>query len=143
MKKLQHQSLLLSWFLWLSWIAIVAWLLLTPGIGIISKISGLLGGTDESDAVGHVILMAGNYLLFYGVLRHYRPAKQAQMMVMGLIIVIGVILELAQFWIPFRSVSLIDLLAVFVGVGIAYLLVNIPMDLHSLIEKIEDHHVII
>ena len=118
---------LLAWFLCFSWLGLLGILLLSPGTGIISQISGLFGGSEVTDAMGHIIMMTVNCLLIYGVLSRYRPAKQAQIIAMVLVIILGLALELAQFWIPFRSVSLIDILSVFIGVGIATFIINMPI----------------
>ena len=121
------KSHLLAWFLCISWLALLGILLLSPGTGIISWISDLFGGSEITDAVGHVVMMTVNCLLIYGVLCRYKPAKQAQVIAIVLVIVVGLTLELGQLWVPFRTLSLIDILAVFIGVGIASFIINIPL----------------
>jgi len=121
------KSHFLAWFLCFSWLGLLGILLLSSGTGIISQISGLFGGSEVTDAIGHVVMMTVNFLLIYGVFSRYTAAKQAQTIATVLVIVLGLGLELGQLWIPFRGVSLIDILAVFIGVGIAIFILNMPI----------------
>jgi len=105
-------------------------LLLSPGTGIVSLVSDFFGGSEISDGIGHVIIMTVNFLLFYTILCQYKPAKQAQMIVTVFVIMTGLSLELGQFFVPSRSVSLIDILAVFIGVSIATVIINLPIRLN-------------
>lgn len=93
--------------------------MLSPSDGTVKNISGLFGGTEITDAIGHVILIGVEFSLFHFVLLHYLPEKRALWIATILILTFAIILELAQTMIPSRGTSLIDIAAAFIGVGIA------------------------
>lgn len=112
----------LFWMLWLGWTLLLCFLMLSPSDGTVHTVSSWFGGTEITDAIGHVILVSVDCVLFYGVLVRYLSAKNS-LIVAGIVtLVFAIMLELAQTFIPSRGASLIDIIAAFVGVGCGLLI---------------------
>jgi VanZ family protein len=82
----------------------------------VSWVSKSFGGTEITDAVGHIIINAILALLWCWAISSYTTTAK-----MTLIILVGGIIwcfgaELSQFFVPERGASLIDLVANIVGV---------------------------
>lgn len=114
----------LRWALTLTWTAIAASLMLSPsGDGTtVSWVSKLFGGTETTDAVGHVIINTILAFLWRWTLGLYvSPMKTTRIILIG-----GSIwccgAELLQYFVPERGTSLLDLsanvLGVFMGLAI-------------------------
>lgn len=106
------------WVLTLAWTVIAAALMLSPsGDGTtVSGVSKVFGGTETSDAVGHVIINAILALLWCWTLSLYASrAKTTRLILIGAVVwCVGA--ELAQHFVPNRGGSLLDLAANFLGV---------------------------
>jgi MFS superfamily sulfate permease-like transporter len=111
---------MVRWGFTLTWTTIILVLTLTPsGSGTtVSSVSGLFGGTETTDAIGHVILNVIWVLLWCWTINLYIAASQMIRIVLGCGIVWGIGAELAQHFVPHRGVSLIDLSANLLGLGI-------------------------
>ena len=112
------QSFLFRWTLTLTWTAIAALLMLSPsGDGTtVSWVSKLFGGTEITDAVGHVIINTILAFLWCWTLSLYASfAKTTRLILLGGIVwcFVG---ELSQFFVPERGTSLLDLAANVLGV---------------------------
>jgi VanZ family protein len=122
-------SATVRWTLTLIWTALTASLLLSPsGRGTpVSFISQLFGGTDTSDAVGHVIITTILALLWCWTISLYATTAQTT----GLILIGGIVwgfgAELSQHFVPERGASLLDLgantLGVLIGLVVYRLLI--------------------
>jgi len=97
--------------------------MLSPSDGTVKTISGFFGGTEITDAIGHVILIGVDCILLYGVMMHYFSQATTRKLAGIFTLVLGITLELGQLFIPSRGASLIDLIAAVVGVGMAELLI--------------------
>ncbi len=112
------QSEVVRWALTLTWTAIAASLMLSPsGDGTtVSWISKLFGGTETTDAIGHVIINTILTFLWSWTLSLYvSPIKTTRtILVGGIIWCCGA--ESLQYFVPERGTSLLDLTANFLGV---------------------------
>lgn len=107
------------WVLALLWTVLIGYLLLWPSEETaVEDVSDTFGGTDLTDAVGHVALMAIETLLVYGVLVHSWPARRALRGAALFTLILGLVLEGAQHWIPSRGFALLDLSANWLGVAL-------------------------
>jgi hypothetical protein len=113
-------SVAVHWLLAGLWTVLICYLLLWPSEGTaVHDVSAFFGGTDLTDAVGHFVLAFIETSLLYCVLCHYMPARRALSWTLGSALVLGLALELAQNWIPARGVTLLDLGANWLGVGMS------------------------
>jgi len=112
-------SLKWSWFLWLIWTVMVFYLLLWPSKGTaIRTISLFFGGGDITDAFGHLVIIFIETNLVYSLLRHYHPEEKAiRYSFLGTLLV-ALLLETAQLYIPGRGAALIDYGANTLGVSL-------------------------
>ena len=98
----------------------LCYLLLWPSDGTaVRDISVFFGGTELSDALGHVILMFVEASLCFSLLRHYAPKEKARIYAAVASISFAFLLETAQFFIPSRGAALIDFGANSLGVILA------------------------
>ena len=109
--------------MWLTWTFLLCILMLSPSDGTVRDISLLFGGLEITDAVGHVILIGIECMLLYQVMVLYLSDRLAQKLAVVSTLIFGIILEVSQLWIPSRGASLIDIIAAFVGVGLAYMII--------------------
>lgn len=112
---------LLSWF---GWTLLLCFLLLSPSDGTVHNLSSLFGGTEVTDAIGHIILIGVECILTYLVMLRYLPLVLAQKLALICTLAFGIFLELAQLFIPSRGASLIDIMAAFIGVGCVYVTIT-------------------
>jgi len=117
------QSAAVRWALTLIWTAITAKLMLSPsGDGTtVSWVSKLFGGTETTDAVGHVIINAILAFLWCWTISLYAAtAKTTRLVLVGGLIwcFVG---EMSQHFVPERGTSLLDLAANILGglIGLA------------------------
>ncbi len=112
------QRPIVRWTLTLAWTALAASLMLSPsGDGTtVSFVSKLFGGSEETDAIGHVIINVILAFLWCWTLSLYlSPAKTTRLVLIGgLIWCVGA--ELTQHFVPNRGSSLLDLGANILGV---------------------------
>lgn len=115
------QSPLLRWALTLLWTAITIKLMFSPsGDGTtVSWVSKLFGGTETTDAIGHVIINAILALLWcWTIILYTDAAKTTRIILIG-----GIawcfVAELTQLLVPNRGTSLLDLVANIIGVLIS------------------------
>jgi hypothetical protein len=112
------QSAIIRWTLTLIWSAIAVSLMLSPsGDGTtVSGVSKLFGGTETTDAVGHVIINVILALLWCWTISLYAStAKMTRLILIGGIVwCFGA--ELTQYFVPERGASLLDLAANILGV---------------------------
>ena len=114
------QSAAVRWTLTLLWTALTVYLMLSPsGEGTnVTWVSRLFGGTETTDAVGHVIINAILAFLWCWTISLYASiAKTTRLILIG-----GVTWcfagELSQLFVPGRGTSLLDLAANLLGVMI-------------------------
>lgn len=90
----------------MAWTILIGVLMLLPSdTQVVDRTSGTFGGTDLTDAVGHVVLFGILTALWYAALLA-RPAAliRAAALALGL----GIVLETAQSVVPGRGFSLLD-----------------------------------
>jgi VanZ family protein len=85
----------------------------SPGV---SEASNLLGGTEITDSIGHVILFALLSAAWYIGFRYRWSPKRAFYQTVAVAILIGTATELFQGIVPHRGMALGDLLANWSGV---------------------------
>lgn len=104
----------------LAWTAITAKLMLSPsGNGTtVSWVSKLFGGTETTDAIGHVIINAILAFLWCWTISLYATTQKTTRLVLIGGIVWCFVGELSQFFVPGRGTSLLDLGANILGVVI-------------------------
>jgi len=103
------------WLLAGLWTVLTCYLLLWPSEGTsVENVSSFFGGSDLTDSLGHVVLAFVETALLYGLFRHYVP-RRASVYTLGSALMLGLLLELAQNWIPARGANLFDLSANWAG----------------------------
>ncbi|MEW6580307.1 MAG: hypothetical protein AB1435_14100 [Chloroflexota bacterium] len=122
------RHLLLRWVAALAWTALVCLLMLLPGEDSLAEdTSGFFGGTDMTDAFGHVLLFGILTALWYAVLAcHLAPAPALRRaLVIG--VACGLLLELGQGIVPERGLSLLDLTANALGALASFAALRTPV----------------
>jgi VanZ family protein len=111
---------LVRWSAALLWTALVCALMLLPGRGtVVEDTSRAAGGTDLTDAIGHVILFGILAGLWWGALAPRRGWSAALRIALGVALVLGLLAEAGQSLMPDRGVSLLDFLANELGAVVA------------------------
>lgn len=101
----------------IGWTVLLGVLMLSPGKATFAEdVSRAFGGTDLTDAIGHVILTAVETALVFNALRLMLPLWTALGAAAVFTAILGVLLELAQLYIPYRGVSVLDFSANALGV---------------------------
>lgn len=117
--KPDRKRALLHWILAAGWTLLLCYLLLAPSEGSgVKEVSGTFGGTDLTDAVGHVALLLVETFLVFILARHYVPEQRAATIAVVWALGLGTALELAQLWIPARGAALLDVAANWCGAGL-------------------------
>ncbi|MCC7450449.1 MAG: VanZ family protein [Anaerolineae bacterium] len=99
------------------WTLIVLILTMLPGdAAVVGNASKAFGGTDVSDAVGHVLLAGILTLLYYAVAVLRRESHSALWIAAAGALILTTATELTQSFIPHRGASLLDLIANWLGV---------------------------
>lgn len=102
----------LRWGIALAWTGLILILMLTPSDKpVVEDTSATFGGTDYTDAIGHVVLFGTLALLWWAALACHKPIPTAFYRALGLSLLLGISLEIAQNWVPERGTSLLDLFA--------------------------------
>ncbi len=101
----------------MAWIGLVLVFTLTPGdSALVEKTSVALGGSDYTDANGHVLLFSIlTMLCFWALTLRFSP-RSALILSAGLGLLIGTGTEFAQVFIPYRGAAWLDLGANWIGV---------------------------
>ncbi len=108
-----------SWLAAFGWTLLLGYFMLWPSDGTtVEDVSKTFGGSDLTDAAGHVALFLVETAALYNLLRHYLPAPRALYGAIGGTLVLGLMFEAAQTWIPARGFALLDLGANWSGVGL-------------------------
>ncbi len=124
---------LLRWALAVTWTILVCLLMLLPGEDSVAEdTSGFFGGTDLTDAAGHVLLFGGLTLFWYAALVCHRTPAEALHLALALAAGLGLLLEAGQSLVPERGVSLLDFSANAVGVCAAAYLLHTALGRHLL-----------
>jgi hypothetical protein len=115
---------------------VICVLLISPGTSWwVEKPSAMLGGTDETDAGGHVVLFTLLAMGWTWALGHYWVRPRVITVVVAGGVTLAAITELAQLFIPERGSSLIDfgadVLGTLIGVTLALLIVYVTARNHS------------
>lgn len=115
MRRIAH-SPALGWLAVLAWLALVGFLMLAPGEGsLVENTSRAFGGTDLTDALGHVVLLGTLAALLAHALSFHLPSDRSLWLAAAIAITIGTALELAQLLAIDRGASLLDLAANWLG----------------------------
>ncbi len=112
------QGAIVRWTLTLTWTAIAVSLMLSPsGNGTtVSSVSKLFGGTETTDAIGHVIINAILAFLWCWAISLYASATKTTRLILIGGIIWCFVAELSQYFVPERGTSLLDLGANIFGV---------------------------
>src|SRR5689334_11764803 len=103
------------------WTALVAILTLLPGNStVIEDTHKAFGGTDLSDALGHVVLFGILTLSYYWLLRLKFSLARALSIATIIVFAVGVGTEVAQMFVPERGPSPFDVAADWIGAGSFY-----------------------
>ncbi len=109
------------WLVTFAWTALVIALMVTPGDEpLVTGLSDAFGDTDLTDAAGHVVLCAVLTILWQWALIAHIPPSHALRIALGVALALGTSVELLQMFVPNRGVSLLDLLANWLGGFIAW-----------------------
>ena len=119
--------LLVRWSATLAWTAFTVALMSRPSnVGIVHDLSLFFGGTELTDAAGHVVLFGTLAALWYWTLTGRLKRQRALLLATGIGVAVGIATEFAQYFVPERGVALIDILADCLGplivAGILYAL---------------------
>jgi hypothetical protein len=113
-------NLIIRWTAALLWTLLTTYLMVWPSRGTaVGWLSRFFGGTEVTDAIGHVILTSILAWLWYRALHGVlRPAWTLGVV---LIICLGleIVTEFVQAFIPSRDASTLDVLANVLGVGLS------------------------
>lgn len=116
MERMVH-SAVLAWLAAAAWLALAGFLMLAPGEGTpVEDISRAFGGTDLTDALGHVVLFGVLIALLAHALSFHVAPGRALALAAGSAFVLGAALELAQLAAVERGATLLDLAANWLGV---------------------------
>lgn len=108
-----------GWVVAIGWTLVLGYLLLWPSDGTtVEDVSGTFGGSDLTDAAGHVVLFLVESAVLHNLLRHYLAPRRALYAALGGALLLGLALEAAQHWIPARGFALLDLGANWSGAAI-------------------------
>ena len=122
---------MMGWSLWVSivrhpllrvaaalgWTALACLLMLLPGEDTVAEdTSNFFGGTDSTDAFGHVLLFGTLTVLWYAALTCWLAPALALRVALLLGAAFGLLLELGQGFVPERGISLLDFTANALGV---------------------------
>lgn len=91
-----------------------------PGIADLSR---LFGGSEITDAIGHVVLFSMLTFVWYFALLYRWNRRTAFRAAVAVVWLLGTGAELSQHIVPHRGFSLLDLLANWLGIG-AFVLVR-------------------
>ena len=117
MKHLLDQPVL-RWGIAVAWTGLILMFMLTPSDKpVVEDTSATFGGTDVTDAIGHVILFGTLALFWWAALACHWSISNALYIALVISLCLGVFTEIAQNWIPERGTSLLDLVANACGVG--------------------------
>lgn len=78
-------------------------------------LSRFFGGTEITDAAGHVVLFGVLVMLWYCTLVKHLARRHALFLAVLIVVMLGTATELAQCLVPNRGVALIDILASYLG----------------------------
>lgn len=99
---------------------LVVVLMLMPGQdSAADDLSRFFGGTDITDAAGHVFLFGVLVLLWLLALATALPRTRALQWAVAIGLAVGLVSELLQVFIPHRGVTLLDLSANALGAAVA------------------------
>lgn len=111
---------LLRWLAALAWTGLVLFFMVLPGsTPAIHNTSAFFGGTDLSDAIGHVILFGTLALLWHGALVLRMSPARSYRYALWLVLLLAISTEFAQQFVPRRGASLLDMAANLIGVALA------------------------
>ncbi len=108
--RLQHQPI--RWFIPLGWTLIILYLTLSTGDNQnVSWLSKLAGGTEITDAIGHVVMFAILVVVWQWAGSADIRAMVVLRIVTALCFLFGMGVEASQHWIEGRGMSWLDFLA--------------------------------
>lgn len=115
MRRLTHNRLI-AWLAVGLWLALVVFLMLSPGEDSVAEdLSGAFGASELTDALGHVFLFGVLAALQVHALRLHLPAERALTLGTAIALAIGSVLEPAQLLVYERGAALLDLAANWTG----------------------------
>lgn len=82
----------------------------------VADLSRMFGGTEITDAVGHVVLFSLLTFAWYFALRYRWNGRTAFLVAVTVVGLMGTVAELSQHFVPHRGMALLDLLANWSGV---------------------------
>jgi VanZ family protein len=88
----------------------------------VADLSRLFGGTELTDAIGHVILFSVLTFAWYFAIRYRWNARTAFIIAVAVVGLLGTVAELSQHFVPHRGMTLLDLLANWSGVVVFMLM---------------------
>lgn len=93
-----------------------------PGIADLSR---LFGGTETTDAIGHVALFSMLTFSWYFALRYRWNQRTSFLTAIAVVCLLGTVAELSQHFVPHRGFSLLDMLAN--GLGVVIFAMALPV----------------
>jgi VanZ family protein len=82
----------------------------------VADLSRMFGGTEITDAIGHVVLFSALTFAWYFALRYRWNEPTAFVVAVVAVGLLGTVAELSQHFVPHRGMALLDLLANWTGV---------------------------
>lgn len=118
-----HHVVILRWLGTLAWTALTVLLMTLPAgeDSLVNGLSGLFGGSDLTDAIGHVVLFGVLTLLWRGTLALHGPQEWALRLAVIIAVLLGTATEASQVLVAERGAAPWDLLANWLGAGLAAL----------------------
>ena len=100
-------------------VVMFAFTLLPGGTRIVANTSHFLGGSDLTDAVGHLGIFCALTLTWYYALRAYLIPSRALWLSVAIVLLLSTLAELGQQFVPERGANLLDLMANYLGMAVA------------------------
>lgn len=109
------------WTICLLWTVVVVALMLSPsGEGTLTRwLSQLLGGTEVTDALGHIFLYGSLTLVWRWTLCLHLRLRVAELTAVVIVLVLSFTTETAQQFVATRGTAALDYAANLTGVGLA------------------------
>ncbi|GIK62221.1 MAG: hypothetical protein BroJett018_00150 [Chloroflexota bacterium] len=102
----------IRWFVPLGWTLVILYMTLSTGNNQnVSWVSKMAGGTEITDAIGHLVMFTVLVVLWHWAGSSYYPTVTVLKGVTLLCFLFGMSVEASQYWIEGRGMSWLDFLA--------------------------------
>jgi VanZ family protein len=115
----------LPWLMMALWGLLVMLLTTLPGeTPLVQTLTQLIGGTEFSSVMGHMMLFLLLTVLLYMALQQWVAARYAVLVAMLFVLMLGTTTEFFQWFVTGRDSTIADLIANWLGVFVAGFLID-------------------